>query len=140
VQRQALAAAEAAAGGKGADQPRPFVTYDADYVVQSGDVQAGVEHVGRGRSGADSIVFFADLRVIAVGDLFTHGTPQPDCASGGSFAGWAAALTHVLFFDFDVAVPSRGAPVGRQALVDFRARLQALAERDRCLFQYGSTE
>ncbi|HEY6133393.1 MAG TPA: hypothetical protein VIW70_05405, partial [Rubrivivax sp.] len=79
--------------------------------------------------GADSVVLFRDLKVVAVGELFTHGTPEPDCASGGSFAGWAAAITHVLWFDFDVAVPSRGAPVGKRELAALKATLESRAAR-----------
>jgi len=85
--------------------------------------------VGSGRTGADSIVVFRGLRVVAVGDLFTTDAPQPDCASGGSFAGWAAAIDHLLWSDFDIAVPSRGAAVGKSELRAFKATLEALARR-----------
>jgi len=74
-------------------------------------------------------VLFRELRVVAVGDLFTAGTPEPDCAAGGSFAGWAAAIDHVMWSDFDVVVPSRGAPVGKRELATLKAKLQALAGR-----------
>jgi glyoxylase-like metal-dependent hydrolase (beta-lactamase superfamily II) len=109
--------------------PGRLIAYNMDYLIREGDLEAEAEHVGRGRTGADSIVLFRDLRVVAVGDLFTHGTPEPDCASGGSFAGWAAAITHVLWFDFDVAVPSRGAPVGKRELAALKATLESLAAR-----------
>jgi hypothetical protein len=130
VEKQAVARLDVDASGKHAAIAKPLVTYDADYLLRVGNAQAEIEHVGRGRTGADSVVYFRDLRAVGVGELFTHGTPEPDCASGGSFAGWAAAITHLLWFDFDVAVPSRGAPVGKPELVAFRAKLQALAQRD----------
>lgn len=113
------------------DTPQRLVRYGTDYAVMVDDVLADVEHVGSGRTGADSVVHFRDLRVMAVGDLFTHGTPQPDCASGGSFAGWAAAINHFYGLDFNLLVPSRGAPVGKAELAAFKARLDALAERAR---------
>lgn len=103
------------------------VAYDTDHRLHAGGVVVEVEHVGRGRTGADSVVLFPDLRVAAVGDLFTHGEPRPDCASGGSFAGWAAAITHLLYSDFDLAVPSVGAPVGKPELRAFKAKLEARA-------------
>jgi glyoxylase-like metal-dependent hydrolase (beta-lactamase superfamily II) len=127
VQRRALARLVGDASASGTAAPKPFITYDADYVLRVGEVE--VEHVGRGRTGADSIVSFPDLRVIAVGDLFTAATPEPDCASGGSFAGWAAAIDHLLWSDFDIAVPSRGAPVGKPELMALKATLEALARR-----------
>jgi glyoxylase-like metal-dependent hydrolase (beta-lactamase superfamily II) len=106
----------------------PLVTYGTDYMLRVGNAEAEIEHVGSGRTGVDSVVAFRDLRVLAVGELFTAGTPQPDCASGGSFAGWAAAIAHLLWLDFDIAVPSQGAPVGKPELQAFKAKLETLAE------------
>jgi hypothetical protein len=107
--------------------PARVVAFDADHRLHAGGVVVEVEHVGRGRSGADSVVLFPDLRVAAVGELFTHDEPKPDCASGGSYAGWAAAITHLLYSDFELAVPSRGAPVGKPELRAFKAKLEAMA-------------
>jgi glyoxylase-like metal-dependent hydrolase (beta-lactamase superfamily II) len=105
-----------------------LVTYRTDYMLRVGNAEAEIEHVGSGRTGVDSVVAFRDLRVLAVGELFTAGTPQPDCASGGSFAGWAAAIAHLLWLDFDIAIPSHGAPVGKPELAAFKAKLEMLAE------------
>jgi glyoxylase-like metal-dependent hydrolase (beta-lactamase superfamily II) len=128
VQRRAQARVTEVARPSGSST-KPFITYDTDYMLRVGGVEAEVEHVGSGRTGADSVVYFRDLRVAAVGELFTSGTPEPDCASGGSFAGWAAAISHALWLDFDVAIPSRGAPVGKRELEALKARLETLAER-----------
>jgi hypothetical protein len=126
VQQQARIAAVA--------RPRagspPLVTYGTDYMLRVGNVEAEIEHVRRGRTGVDSVVNFRDLRVLAVGELYTAGTPQPDCASGGSFAGWAAAIAHLLWLDFDLAVPSHGVPVGKPELEAFKSTLETLAERE----------
>lgn len=103
------------------------IRYDVDHRLVSAGVVAEVEHVGRGRSASDSVVYFPDLRVLAVGELYTAGTPQPDCAAGGSHAGWSAAIAHLLWFDFDVAVPSRGPAVDKDELRAFKARLDTLA-------------
>lgn len=126
VQRRALARL-VAEGPAGTAASKSFVAYDDDYMLRVGDLEAEIEHVGRGRSAADSVVLFRDLRVVAVGELYTDTTPTPECASGGSFAGWAAAIDHLLWSDFDVAVPSRGAPVGKRELTAFKAKLLALA-------------
>lgn len=137
VQQRALSRLVADIGVSSAAAPRPLITYDTDYLLRVGNVEVEVEHVGSGRTGADSVVFFRDLRVVAVGELFTPGTPEPDCASGGSFAGWAAAIAHLLWFDFDVAVPSRGAPVGKHELAALKATLEAFAERSSSSGQSG---
>ena len=129
VQQRALARVAGDARASGASATSAYVTYDTDYMLRVGDVEVEVEHVGSGRTGTDSIVVFRDLRVVALGELFTAGTPQPDCASGGSFAGWAAAIDHLMWSDFEVAVPSRGAPVSKRELATFKAKLEALAAR-----------
>lgn len=134
VQRRALGRFASGLPAGAEPSRRAVVAYDTDYMLRTGDVEAEVEHVGSGRTGADSVVNFRDLRVVAVGGLFTAGTPRPDCASGGSYAGWAAAITHLLWLDFDVAVPSHGAPVGKRELLALKATLEALAAR-----QAGST-
>jgi hypothetical protein len=132
VQEQALPRLAADLRARGATAPPgAFVSYHNDFLLRDGDLEAEIEHVGRGRTGADSVVFFRDLRVVAIGELFTHGAPHADSASGGSFAGWATAITHLLWFDFDVAVPSRGAPVSKRELAAFKARLESLAQRSR---------
>lgn len=126
VQQQAQARVAAVARPRAGSLP--LVSYGTDYMLRVGNVEAEIEHVGSGRTGVDSVVNFRDLRVLAVGELFTAGTPQPDCASGGSFAGWAAAIAHLLWLDFDIALPSHGAPVGKRELETFKARLETLAE------------
>jgi glyoxylase-like metal-dependent hydrolase (beta-lactamase superfamily II) len=129
VQQRALARLVGDARAGTVAVPMPAVIYDNDYVLRDCDVE--IEFVGSGRTGADSVVLFRDLRVLAIGELFTAGTPQPDSASGGSFAGWAAAIDHLMWLDFDVAVPSHGTPVGKRELAVFKAKLEALAQRSR---------
>ena len=105
----------------------PLVTYDTDYQLFAGDAVVEVEHVGSGKSRADSIVLFPDLRVAALGELFVAATPEPDCAGGGSLAGWSAEIDHVMWIPFDIAVPSRGAPVGKSELRALKGTLDAMA-------------
>jgi len=129
VQRRALAQLVRDGTTTGAASSRSFISYDTDYQLRLDDVDVEVEHVGSGRTGADSIVVFRGLRVVAVGELVTTDTPPPDCASGGSFAGWAAAIDHLLWSEFDIAVPRRGAAVGKRELMEFKAKLEMLARR-----------
>ena len=123
--------------GHGTTAPR-VVTYDADYQLHSGDAVAEVEHVGSGRTRADSIVLFPDLRVAAIGQLFTAETTVPECAAGGSLAGWSAAIAHLLWSDFDIAVPSSGPPIGKSELVALKRKLEAMAERQRSSSEQAS--
>jgi glyoxylase-like metal-dependent hydrolase (beta-lactamase superfamily II) len=127
VQQQAQQRVAAAARPRSGSPP--LVSYGTDYMLRVGNVEAEIEHVGSGRTGVDSVVAFRDLRVLAVGELFTAGEPLPDCASGGSFAGWAAAIAHLLWLDFDIAIPSHSPPVGKPELQAFKVKLETLAER-----------
>jgi glyoxylase-like metal-dependent hydrolase (beta-lactamase superfamily II) len=129
VQQRAQARVAGVARAGGSTSTKPLITYGDDYQLHVGNVDAAVEYVGSGRTGADSVVHFPDLRAVAVGELFTAAAPEPDCASGGSFAGWAAAIAQVLWLNFDVAIPSRGAPVGKPELEALQAKLEGLAER-----------
>ncbi len=124
VAPQAVATRLAAAGLRHNGDTGRLITFGTDYLLRDGNVEAEIEHVGRGRTGADSVVLFRDLRAVAVGGLYTDGEPMPDCAAGGSLAGWVAALEHVLWFDFDWAVPSRGAPVRKPELAAWKDRLK----------------
>jgi hypothetical protein len=130
VQQRALTGSHAGAlaGAAAASRPR-VVADDAEFQQPTGGEVVEVEYVGSGRSGADSTVFFPDLRVMAVGGLYTAGTPVPDCADGGSYAGWSAAIAHLMWAKFDLAVPSEGPPVGKPELLALKAKLDALAER-----------
>jgi hypothetical protein len=131
VQRRAVSGLDGGRLAEGAPAARPpVVAYDSDYQLYSGDVVVEAEHVGSGRSRADSIVLFPDLRVVAVGELFTTETPKPDCNDGGSLAGWAAAIGHLLWSNFDVAVPSRGPPVGKRELAALKETLETMAEHE----------
>ena len=125
--RRMLARLVAEAPESGAAMMKAVVTYDNDYLLRVGEVQVEIEHVGSGKSDSDSIVLFRELRVVAVGDLFTTGTPEPDCTSGGSLAGWAAEIGHLLWSDFDLVMPSRGVPVGKPELAALKEKLDALA-------------
>ncbi|NUZ07337.1 hypothetical protein [Piscinibacter koreensis] len=122
VQRRALAFLGEIAPGA---TPPAVVTYDTDYQLYVDELQLEIEHVGSGRTGADSVVLFPDLRVVAVGALFTDRSPLADCASGGSLAGWTAAIDHLMWSNFELAVPARGAPVGKRELRAFRDELEA---------------
>ena len=104
----------------------PLVTYDTDYQLFAGDAVIEVEHVGSGKSRADSIVLFPDLRVAALGELFVAATPETDCAGGANLAGWSAEIDHAMWIAFDIAVPSRGAAIGKKELTALKATLDAM--------------
>jgi glyoxylase-like metal-dependent hydrolase (beta-lactamase superfamily II) len=113
----------------GATAGVPTVTYDRDYALSLGGVEVLLKHFGPAHTDGDTVVYFPNLKVVAVGDLFTPGTPQPDFSRGGSVVNCGPVLARILELDFDVVVPSTGPTVTRTDLEAFRAKIDALASR-----------
>jgi cyclase len=100
----------------------PSITFDKERTIGLGGVTVQVLHFGAAHTSGDAVVYFPDLKVVAVGDLYTSATAEVDFAAGGSLAGWRAALRQILRLDFDTVVPGQGPVVTR-------ADLQALASK-----------
>jgi cyclase len=120
--------------------PTPIVTYDNDYIVRLGGVDAQLMHFGNAHTDGDTVVYFTNLKVIAIGDLYTSGTPDPDYSAGGSLVGWGPVLAQILKLDFDVVVPSTGPMATRADLEAFKSRLDTLVARASGLVKSGITK
>jgi hypothetical protein len=83
------------------------------------------------------VVYFPNLKVVAVGDLYAS-TPDPDYAAGGSMVGWGPVLAQILKLDFDVVVPGRGAIVTRADLEGFKTKIDTLVIRATALVRKGT--
>jgi glyoxylase-like metal-dependent hydrolase (beta-lactamase superfamily II) len=110
-----------------AKPPGPRVAFDGSYELRIGGIELRVLHFGPARGNADAVVLFPDLKVLAVGDLYTEGTPQPDTAAGGGLRAWSQVLAELLRLDFDTVVAGAGPVLGRGDLEAFKGRLDALA-------------
>src|SRR5215471_18542410 len=82
----------------------PGKTYEQDFTVKLGGVEAQLLHFGNARTNGDTIVYFPNLKVVAVGELY-ESAPIPDYSAGGSLLGWGPVLSRILELDFDVVVP-----------------------------------
>ena len=80
------------AGGKIA---LPTKTFDREFTVRGGGIEVQALHFGNARTNGDTVVYFADLKVVAVGDLFA-AAPDPDYSAGGSLLGWGTVLKQIL--------------------------------------------
>jgi len=103
----------------GAKAGLPTKTYDRDFSFHLGGIEVQVMHFANAHTNGDSVVYFPNLKVIAVGDLYA-ATPNPDYAAGGSLAGWGPVLTEILKLDFDVVVPGAGRTLARADLQAFQ--------------------
>ena len=112
--------------------PLPSITFDQEHTIRLGGVTVQLLHFGAGRTSGDAVAYFPDLKVVAVGDLYTSTVPDADKRGGGSLEGWGAALRKILTLDFDTVLPGTG-PVIK------RAELEALANRiDKLLVARGA--
>jgi glyoxylase-like metal-dependent hydrolase (beta-lactamase superfamily II) len=114
----------------------PTVFYERDYTVRLGGVEARLFHFGNARSAGDTVVYFPNLRAVAVGDLVA-GMPDPDFEAGGSLVGWGPVLGEILKLDFDVAIPSYGPPVTRAQVEGFKAQIDSVVARGVRLVREG---
>ncbi len=121
-------------GGKA---PPPTFTYAHDFKLRLGGVEAQLLHFGNAHTSGDTVVYFSNLKVVAVGDLFTPNTPDPDFSGGGSLVTWGPVLAQILKLDFDVVVPSTGAVVTRADLEAFKTKMDALVSRATGLVRKG---
>jgi cyclase len=124
------------AGGNAAP---PTITYDDDYTLRLGGVEARLMHFGNAHTSGDTIVYFPNLKVVAVGDLFA-ATPDPDFSAGGSLVNWGSVLAHILELDFDVVVPGTGPIVTRSELEAFKNKIDTLVSRATRLVKKGVPE
>jgi glyoxylase-like metal-dependent hydrolase (beta-lactamase superfamily II) len=114
----------------------PVVTYTDEYRIHLGGVDAQLMHFGNAHSNSDTVVYFPNLKAVAVGDLFAS-TPNPDFSAGGSLVGWGPALAQVLKLDFDVVIPSTGPTVTRADLEAFKVKIDTLISRATALVNEG---
>ena len=102
-----------------------------------GGVEVQLHDFGPAQTDGDIVVFFPDLKVAAIGELYSAGEPMPDFRNGGTLAGWARVLDRLLQLDVEIAVPSVGAPLGRVELASFKDRVETLTSRATALVRAG---
>jgi glyoxylase-like metal-dependent hydrolase (beta-lactamase superfamily II) len=115
----------------------PTITYANDYALRFGGVEVKLMHFGNARTDGDTVVYFPNLKVVAVGDLFTPDIPDPDFSEGGSLVNWGPVLDQILKLEFDIAVPSKGPTITRDDLVAFKTKIEILVSRARALVNKG---
>jgi glyoxylase-like metal-dependent hydrolase (beta-lactamase superfamily II) len=113
-----------------------IITYKNDYQLRFGGVEAQLMHFGSAYSSGDTVVYFPNLKAVAVGNLFAS-SPVPDFSRGGSLVGWGAVLGQVLKLDFDVAVPAKGTVATRADIEVFKSKIDTLVARATGLVKGG---
>lgn len=114
----------------------PTQTYEREFTLRLGGIEAQLLHFGNARTSGDTVVYFPNLKVVAVGDLFAS-VPDPEFAAGGSLVGWGQVLEEILKLDFDVAVPGAGPTVSRADLQAFKTKIDTVVSRATLLVKQG---
>ena len=114
----------------------PTRTYDHDFTIKLGGIEAQLMHFGNAHTNGDTVVYFPNLKAVAVGDLFA-AAPDPDYSAGGSMVGWGPVLAQILKLDFDVAVPGTGPTVTRADFEAFKTKVDTLVSRASVLVKSG---
>ncbi|HTI67056.1 MAG TPA: MBL fold metallo-hydrolase [Caulobacteraceae bacterium] len=117
----------------------PTVTFAREYrLAEGGAVALGVHDRG-GHTGGDMMVYFPDLKAVAVGDQLVDATPNVDNVNGGSVLGWQHNLGELLKLDFDVAVPGHGdEPMTKAEVAAFKRKVDTFVERARAAVKAGT--
>jgi cyclase len=101
----------------------PNVTFDKNYSIKLGNKEvAHVYYFGRAATNGDAFLYFPDLKVITMGDVFQRGM-NCDYAQGGSMIEWPKTLDAVLKLDIDTVIPNRGDPATKADLEAARDRV-----------------
>ena len=120
----AVASAQARARMIEGKQPGlPDITVQPRGSLYLGGKSVEIYWLGRGHTDGDVVVLFPQHRVLAAGDLYTHGEGLPelvDYNGGGSAKEWPATIDKVLKLDFDTVVPGHGDVSKKADLVKFR--------------------
>jgi len=103
----------------------PNRTYDQEFTINLGGVEVQLLHFGNAHTDGDTVVYFPDLKVVAVGDLYATA-PNPDFSAGGSMVGWGPVLARILQLDFDVVVPGTGPMVTKSELDTFKKKIDTV--------------
>ena len=117
----------------------PTFTFSSDYILRLGGVEVQLFHFGSAHTSGDTVVYFPNLKVVAVGDLYSQ-SPDPDYAAGGSLMNWGTVLAQILKLDFDVVVPGTGTGVSRAGFEAYKTRIDTLVARAAALVKEGVSQ
>jgi glyoxylase-like metal-dependent hydrolase (beta-lactamase superfamily II) len=117
--------------GKPADANMP---YKNNKKIKLGKAEAIAYHFDSGHTSGDTVVYFPDVKVVALGDEFTGTGPNCDYPMGGSILGWSKSLAQVLKLDFDMAIPGHFVagstdPLTKADVVTFQKRIDTIGKK-----------
>jgi len=119
----------------------PNVTYDTTYEIKLGGKTVKLNHFANGHTNGDTVVYFPDLKVVAMGDEFVAVTPNCDYGGGGSIGGWLNSLDQTMKLDWDLAIPGHGDnPLTKADMKVFRDKWATFLDRAKAAVKAGATK
>ena len=100
----------------------PNTTFSKKYSAKLKGARVEAYHFDRAHTGGDAIVYFPDVRVVAVGDELVAATPNTDYPFDGSVLGWQKSMAALLKLKFDYAIPGHGDNVMSRSEVEAYAK------------------
>jgi cyclase len=119
------------------------VTYSTDYAVKLGGVTVEAHHYGRAHTSGDTVVYFPDLKVVAVSDVLGVGNPAgsraplADYHGGGRLVEWPKVLDQILKLDWDLAIPGNDDPQPRSYVQSYRDNIAKIVDRAKAAVKMG---
>lgn len=118
----------------------PVITFDEGVSIHFNGEEIRVEHLPRGHTDGDAVVYFPASNVVHMGDqMFAGRFPFVDLASGGSVQGYTRNVERVLetVAEDAAVVPGHGGLTDVEGLRDFHAMLVETTEIVRRRMQAG---
>jgi cyclase len=118
--------------------PAPTVSFAKTYTVKLKGATATAYAVHAAHTASDSIIYFPDEKVVAMGDNMFSGAPTVDWLNGGKLLGLQKNWAELEKLDFDTLIPGHGAtPISRAEFEVDRKKLDLLIDRLRAAIKAG---
>ncbi|MEI9815119.1 MAG: MBL fold metallo-hydrolase [Acidobacteriota bacterium] len=114
------------------------IAFTEEMSVFLGGAEVRGHYFGRGHTNGDAVVYFPDLKAVAMGDLMSGENPGIDYLNGGSMVELIKTYDKLLAaYDFDIVVPGHGAVTNRAGLKTYRDNIVKLMDRARTFLRQG---
>lgn len=107
----------------------PRISFADETEVNLGGRTVVAKWFARGHTNGDVVVYFPELKVVHMGDLFNTGGPFVDAAGGGSAAEWPKTIDGAMAWDFDTAIPGHGPVSKREDLAAWKQKFITMRDR-----------
>jgi glyoxylase-like metal-dependent hydrolase (beta-lactamase superfamily II) len=114
---------------KNADFRKADITFERDYDLDLGGVQAKLTAMGANHTAGDTIIWVEPDRVLFAGDIAMSGPPA-FASPHSSLRHWLASLDQLDALKPDIIVPSHGPTgTGNSFITGYRAYLEEVRDR-----------